>query len=220
MFLSQSQFAKLIGCSRQAVNEMKKAGHIIMSDDGKKVKESESIAMLKDLDRLDDNNKIRGKVKKITDEVRKKSSNTNMFEVDFPYETFADMSESERRSRFEQEKQNILNKAEQEGIDKSAFKDFLEDGDNKNIKLTDLNRIKTFYQAQNEKLKYEKEAGTLISRDQVYLEQYKTARVIRDSLLGMPHRISHKLLHQNNKRDVIDILESAINKILENLAGK
>lgn len=217
MFLSQSQFARIIGCSRQAVNEMKKNGHIIMAPDGKKVDETASIKRLKDLDRLDEDNKIKMKTKKDQDPEDNKKS-PSMFDVDYPYETLSDLSEDER-CEYEREKRKIIDKAKKEGIDTTAFKDFLDGGSNEKIKITDLNRIKTFYQAQNEKLKYEMTAGDLISKEQVYADQFQIARTIRDSLLGMPNRIAHELLNKKNKREVITTLDYHINKILESLGG-
>ena len=59
--------------------------------------------------------------------------------------------------------------------------------------ITDVGIYKTLYQGKLEKMKYEKEKGLLISREEVEDKAFSVARAIRDKILSIPERMSNEL---------------------------
>lgn len=80
--------------------------------------------------------------------------------------------------------------------------------------------IREAYAARLEKLEYEEKIGKLISIDTVKVEAFKTARTVRDGVLGIPDRISNELagygddpakIHERLTEELVIALEELVN---------
>ncbi len=84
-----------------------------------------------------------------------------------------------------------------------------------NPTMTDVNIYKTIYSGKIEKLKYEKESGQLISREEVEDKAFVVARAIRDKLMGLPERLSDELASISDVYVIKEMLYKEIGNILE-----
>ena len=82
-----------------------------------------------------------------------------------------------------------------------------------------LNQARTISEIFNAKIKevtYKKEIGELVPVKQVEKEAFEAARMVRDSFLSLPDRVSSVLIGKD-KNDIKVILHKEIIQILENL---
>ena len=81
--------------------------------------------------------------------------------------------------------------------------------------LTDANIYKTLYAGKLEKLKYEKESGLVIARDEVESKAFSVSRAIRDKILTIPERMSNELATIDNAHQIKELLYKEFNILLE-----
>lgn len=62
--------------------------------------------------------------------------------------------------------------------------------------------LREHYAAQSAKLDYEKEAGTLVLAEQVRVEAFRIARLLRDAIMAVPDRIDAELAAETNARKI------------------
>lgn len=74
------------------------------------------------------------------------------------------------------------------------------------------------YQARLAKLEFEEKAGKLISAEEVKRESFKTARGVRDALMGIPDRVSAEFAGETDQFAIRKRLETEIRQALESLA--
>lgn len=77
--------------------------------------------------------------------------------------------------------------------------------------------VKETYAAQLAKLEYEEKAGKLVPAAQVKAEAFKVARNVRDSLMGLPERVSAELAHMKEPREIAIYLRAQIADALKDL---
>lgn len=208
MVMSESEFARLIGTSRQTVNNLVKDGVIEKVEN--KIDSDKAIEKLKADGKIDENNKYIPK-----NSFKKKEPKTkeeNIF--DYPALTLSDAELEAQRAKkaFEDE----MKKEEAKKIDMPLEKIM-----NENIEAmskNDVERVKLYWQGMQERAKYEMLMLTLVSVSQVEDEHFVIARTIRNSLLSMSNRIAHKLLNQKSIHEIKTILDAEANKVLENLS--
>jgi len=206
--MTQAKFASYIGVSKKSVTLMKQKKQIVMN--GTKVDVAKSIQLLKSIGRRFDS-----KNKMITSNTapgtKEKDGEKNLLntEFDYPALTAVELKAQERR-----EIESLQREAEKEGLtlDKVLTKEI------NALEPVEINKIKIFWQGQLEKLKYEKEMGILVLKDEVEEEQFKIARTVRDSVMGMSNRIAHKLMNKKSIHDIKMILDAETLKIMENLS--
>lgn len=80
--------------------------------------------------------------------------------------------------------------------------------------------IKEAYLARLAKLDYEEKSGKLISADGVKNDAFKMARIVRDSILNIPDRISAELASEAEPFKIHKLLSDELRKALETLAGE
>lgn len=81
--------------------------------------------------------------------------------------------------------------------------------------LTDANIYKTLYAGKLEKLKYEREVGELIPRDEVENKAFQVSRAIRDKILTIPERLSNELASIDNAHQIKELLFKEFGILLE-----
>ena len=79
--------------------------------------------------------------------------------------------------------------------------------------------VKEHYGAQLARLQYEELAGKLVPAAQVKAEAFKTARNVRDTLMGLPERVSAELAHMSEPREIAIYLRAQIADALKDLDG-
>lgn len=78
---------------------------------------------------------------------------------------------------------------------------------------------KEIYRAKMAKLNYERMEGTLILADEVKKAAFEKARLVRDSLLNIPARVSPIVAAEHDSKKVNEILTNEIRQCLEALSG-
>jgi len=81
--------------------------------------------------------------------------------------------------------------------------------------LTDVNIFKAIYTGKLEQLKYEKESGQLIRKEEVEDTAFIVARTIRDKLMAIPERLSDELASISDSYVIKEMLYKELNKLLE-----
>jgi len=81
--------------------------------------------------------------------------------------------------------------------------------------ITDVNIYRILYQGKLEKLKYEKEKGIVINRDEVEDKAFSVTRALRDKLLSIPERLSNELGAISDPHEIKELLYKEFNKMLE-----
>ena len=79
-------------------------------------------------------------------------------------------------------------------------------------------QIKDFYAAKMAKLEYEKATGVLIERVQVEKEAFRTGRMIRDTLLGLPDRLAGVIASEPDQKKIHALLTKELMQVLEPLS--
>lgn len=79
--------------------------------------------------------------------------------------------------------------------------------------------VKEHYGAQMARLQYEELAGKLIPAAQVKAEAFRVARNVRDTLMGLPERVSAELAHMTEPREIAIYLRAQIADSLKDLDG-
>lgn len=209
LFLSQAKFSEYIGVSRKSVSYMKQHKQIIMLD--KKVDVNKSIELLKSIGRrfYDDNKMIVNKTAK----AEKSETASNLLNTTFTYPSLGEPNIYERK---DYELEMMQEVAKENNVDLPVDKILTKEIDA--LEPIEATKIKTFWQGMQERLKYETLAGQYISKTDVYDEQFNTARIVRESLLGLSNRVGHKLLGQTDIHHITSILETEIHKILQGLS--
>ena len=186
---------------------MKQHKQIVVVDG--KVDVDASVNLLRSMGRtFDDKNKL---IKKNTLGSESASKDDrHLLNTEFEYPTLSQKNESLQQVYVEIEKE-----AEKEGLTLSKV---LTDEIN-SLEPVEINKIKIFWQGQLEKLKYEKEIGKLVLREEVYEQYFSASRIVRDAVLGMGARVAHKLLNKSNIREIVTILDEETLKIMENLSN-
>ena len=81
--------------------------------------------------------------------------------------------------------------------------------------ITDANIFHKIYQGKLEKIKYEKELGLLISREEVEDKAFSVSRAIRDKILSIPERMSSELASIDDPHVVKELLYKEFGMMLD-----
>ncbi len=79
--------------------------------------------------------------------------------------------------------------------------------------------VKEHYGAQLAKLEYEEKAGKLVPAALVKAEAFKVARNVRDTLMGLPERVSAELANMKEPREIAIYLRAQLADALKDLDG-
>ncbi len=205
MLISQSEFARRIGKSRQYVNKMVKKG-VIPVYDRKRVDYEEAKQILDDIA-----DPHREKQRQKNEERRKKKVAPSIFDLEGKYESVKDMTEDERKKAVEKLK-NLRAEAIDSGVDVVDAENSIEKMSIKELNLSILRqelRIKTAKADEAEK--------KVIPIEDVERVFFSAARVIRDGLMQIPARLAPRLAVAGDAHDCRLLLEEEIVRQLEHI---
>ena len=80
--------------------------------------------------------------------------------------------------------------------------------------------IKEYWAGKLNELKFLKEKGKLIEKDEVEKEFYEVALMIKEKFLNIPMRVSNELAGKSDEFEIRQILEDEIRLALEDLSRK
>lgn len=80
---------------------------------------------------------------------------------------------------------------------------------------TKLRAISTLYDVKIKRLAFETKAGNLVEVDKVKSQQFKIAKMIRDSLLTIPNKISDRLAAMDDSHEIHLLLTEHITESLQ-----
>jgi len=80
--------------------------------------------------------------------------------------------------------------------------------------------IKEYWAGKLNELKFLKEKGKLIEKDEVEREFYEVALMLKEKLLNIPMRVSNELAGKSDEFEIRQILEDEIRLALEDLSRK
>jgi len=80
--------------------------------------------------------------------------------------------------------------------------------------------IKEYWAGKLNELKFLKEKGKLIEKDEVEREFYEIALMVKEKLLNIPMRVSNELAGKSDEFEIRQVLEDEIKQALEDLSRK
>ena len=83
----------------------------------------------------------------------------------------------------------------------------------------DSKKVKEYYAALREKIKFQKEDGEVIDSEEAKKQFYDTGKSIRDNLLNIPGRVADKCFNQT-KHEIEQIIEREIKTALFSVIGE
>ncbi|KXK28624.1 MAG: hypothetical protein UZ01_02564, partial [Candidatus Brocadia sinica] len=85
--------------------------------------------------------------------------------------------------------------------------------------LTKARAMKEHFRALLAELEFKEKNGELVPVEAVRKQAFETARMVRDSLLNIPNRVSPILAAESDHREINQILTKEIVQCLENLSN-
>lgn len=76
------------------------------------------------------------------------------------------------------------------------------------------------FKAKLAELEFLERVGKLVSKEAVEVEAFRTARLVRDSILNIPDRLAGQLAAESDHRKIYDLLSKELRQALENLAAE
>ncbi len=191
--ITQAEFARRVGKSRQYINTLVANGAIkVYSVPGKKskyIKFEEAKKALEDIkdptrDPQREANKKRKKKKPVVEEL--------------PEDT---------------EVAEIKKKAKAQGID-------LSDVEKKGVTLNKAKVFKEVWLGKLAQLDFKKKSGESISKSEVEKDAFEAGRLIRNRLEAIPHKLALTLVGLSDKNEIEEAIQKEINDVLVELSGR
>lgn len=164
--ITQVEFAKLIGVSKQRINEAVKKGLLVLEPSGKLNKIKSLARWRKYLD-----------PSKYRDHYKKPEPNAKPDNTDKPPQPEPEPDEKQKRKSKNPEKE--FNKKINDLLKDSEIEDY-----------NDAKFRKEKYNAMYRKLEYEEKLGTLVSKEEVKQKYFTIVRNFRDEIMTIPTRLS------------------------------
>ncbi|MCE7868100.1 MAG: hypothetical protein DYG83_15005 [Candidatus Brocadia sp. AMX2] len=86
--------------------------------------------------------------------------------------------------------------------------------------LTKARAMKEHFRALLAELEFKEKNGELVPVEAVRKQAFETARMVRDSLLNIPNRVSPILAAESDHREINQILTKEITQCLESLCSE
>ncbi len=173
--ITQVEFAKLIGVSKQRINEAVKKGLLVLEPSGK-LNKIKSLARWR---KYLDPSKYRDHYKKPNPQTQesKPEPNSKQDNTDKPPQPEPEPTAKPKRKTKNLEKE--FNKKINDLLKDSEIEDY-----------NDAKFRKEKYNAMYRKLEYEEKLGTLVSKDEVKQKYFTIIRNFRDEIMTIPTRLS------------------------------
>ena len=135
-----------------------------------------------------------------------------------PESSVADLSDEEREARV-----RMLAEAEEarKYVKENAAGVSIGDDDEEidSLELIEARKRKEYWLARQAELKYKKEHGQLVDKDEVEREAFAVARLLRDKLMNIGDRLSPMLAAQNDRFVCKQMIDSEITQVLNGVIG-
>jgi len=91
------------------------------------------------------------------------------------------------------------------------------EGNGNGVRLARAQALRTTFQAQRERLKFEQESGQLVRREEVEVEAFQLARQLRDRLNQIPARVRDEFAAETSAIAIEERLQAEIHTVLREL---
>lgn len=217
--MNQSQLGRHLGCSQQNISKHIKSG--IIQIENKKIDVDAAIESLRNYGLLDDQNKLKKRTTKKNDEKKEERSFYQVtsglpLDSEVPYESFEYLTAEEIEKKYEDKAKHyekLKNKTNQQ---KENPED--NDSDSEEIKYADAKAHRENFMGKIAEIDYQIKIGEYVSKAAVEQTFFEAARVIRDSLLNYPNKMSLRVVGKTDIKDIEKILMEEIQIILGNLS--
>lgn len=200
--LSQAAFARHIGKARSWVTQLKSAGRLVMTDDGRHVLVAESIERIsqtEDPNRSD----VKGRHARGRGAQRKNGESKAAKRGAGAGKTPPKKSTAKKKSPAKKSEKNIPGSKAEPSIDTS---------------LIEQRKVKEHYLGLQAKADYEKSIGKLVELERVRLGGMDIAAHVRQSLENMPDQLAPLLAPEKDKERCHSMLVDAIEQVLIDMA--
>ena len=135
-----------------------------------------------------------------------------------PESSIADLSEEEirERSRMLAEAEEARRYVEENASGVNIGED---DAEIDNLELVEARKRKEYWLARQAELKYKKEHGQLVDKDEVDREAFAVARLLRDKLMNIGDRISPMIAAQSDRFVCKQMIDDEIMQVLNGVIG-
>lgn len=184
-------------------------GILIYQD--KKLNVEKNIARLKEFDLVDESNKLK-KTRTKKEESKEPAPGLPLFAPEVGYKSRKDMTDEEIKRELEEKRAEA--EAKKIDIDEDVTND-IEDIST----YAEAKAYREAYMAKIAELDYKIKKGEYIKKDEVERHNFELARIMRDALMAIPHKMSLRIAGKKDASEVEAILENEIISILENLSS-
>jgi hypothetical protein len=80
-------------------------------------------------------------------------------------------------------------------------------------------QVKQEYEAKMAKLEYDKAIGSVLDKEQAEKDEFRNARIVRDTLMRLPDRLAAVLASETDQNKIHTLLTTEIRQALEALSG-
>ncbi|OCL85728.1 hypothetical protein AAX26_01795 [Aliarcobacter thereius] len=219
MRMTQTEFAKFLGCSRPNIYKFIKKEYLKLGEDNKLDLE-DSLKRLRSFNLLDENNKLKNAKNNKTNTVENiKDKETNLLDKNLTtsYKTLADLTQDEKE-QIEKERIDAFNELEakrEEARDKNIDLNF---EDSKIFNYAEAKAFREYYMGQIAELDYQIKLGEYIPKVEVEQSFFEVARTVRDMLLNLPNKMAMRIVGKKDIKEIELIIDDEIRYILGNLS--
>ncbi|OCL99537.1 hypothetical protein AAX29_00578 [Aliarcobacter thereius] len=216
MRMTQTEFAKFLGCSRPNIYKFIKKEYLELGED-KKLDLEYSLQRLRDFNLLDENNKLRKVRSDKTNKVEEVEATLPFETSNAGYKTIADLTPAEKE-QIEKERIDAFNELEakrEEARDKNIDLNF---EDSKIFNYAEAKAFREYYMGQIAELDYQIKLGEYIPKVEVEQSFFEVARTVRDMLLNLPNKMAMRIVGKKDIKEIELIIDDEIRYILGNLS--
>lgn len=84
---------------------------------------------------------------------------------------------------------------------------------------TESRAIREAYQARIAKLTYEEKSGKLVSANEIKVQAFQTARIVREGILNIPDRLASQLAGETDSNAIHSLLTDELTRALKEITG-
>lgn len=188
--MNKAEFGRFLGVSKQYVNTLKKQDRLVLNDNG----EVEVIKTLNKIEKLSDPSK----------------NKLNFIELREKIKNWDKIKQQETKERNKEKDIKEL-----DSLDIYEEVEEIEEDDEQ-----DFNKSKSrkeYYLSLKAKTQYLKECEKLIDVDLVELQYFNIARMLRDKMFNIRHRISNQLAMMDNPVEIGSLLDKEIRLVFSEI---
>lgn len=166
-----------------------------------------------------DINEIIAAMPETSERSKKDDADVDLFDESVkPDSSIADLSDEEKheRARMLAEAEEAKRYVEENASGVNIGED---DAEIDNLELVEARKRKEYWLARQAELKYKKEHGQLVDKDEVDREAFAVARLLRDKLMNIGDRISPMIAAQSDRFVCKQMIDDEIMQVLNGVIG-